>query len=206
MGLRRQLSGIKKNSVNISQQHINEAVQILRQGGVVVFPTETAYGLAADARNEEAVQKVAVLKGRPEEKSFPILAATQEMVEAVAGIPRGLGRLALTHWPGPLTLVLPEMGELASGVVRAGTVAVRVTSHPVAKALSEGLGAPIVSTSANRSGEKVCYSAACVRGQLDDGPDLYLDGGELEPELPSTIVAVDDYGYPEVLRQGSIEI
>ncbi|MBI4435330.1 threonylcarbamoyl-AMP synthase [Candidatus Uhrbacteria bacterium] len=189
------------------EAEIQKAVEVLKEGGVVVFPTETAYGLAADARSEAAVERVRAVKGRSQDKSFPLIAASREMVERFAGMPRGLETLATQHWSGPLTLVLPVMGDgLASGVVRNGTVAMRVSSHPVAHALCEGLGAPIVATSANLAGGEACYSVACVRQQLGDAPDFYLDAGELTPEPPSTIVAIDDYGYPEVLRQGSIEI
>jgi L-threonylcarbamoyladenylate synthase len=186
---------------------IQEAVGVLKRGGVVVFPTETAYGLAADATNESAVARIFDIKGRGEEKSLPLIAASREMVERFAGIPRGLERLATQHWPGPLTLVIPAMGgRFASGVVRDGAVAIRVSSHPIARALSEGIDAPIVSTSANVADQPACYSIADVRSQLGDAPDLYLDGGTLQPQPPSTIVAIDDYGYPEVLRQGKIQI
>ena len=172
-----------------------------------MFATETAYGLACDARDERAVLRLMEMKGREAGKTFPLIAGSREMVEAVAGIPRGLMRLANQFWPGALTLVLPVLDtSLASGVVRDGEIAVRVSSHPVAQALSLGLGAPIVSTSANLSGEPVCYSIECVREQLGDVPDLYLDSGALTPEKPSTIVTLDDYGYPEVLRQGEVEI
>lgn len=186
--------------------HIEEAITSLKSGGVVVFPTETAYGLAADATNEKAVARIFEIKGRDEGKSLPLIAASREMVERYAGIPQGLESLASKYWPGALTLVLPAMGGLASGVVRDGTVAVRVSSHPVARALSEGLNTPIVSTSANLAGKPVCYSIEDVRAQLADTPDFYLNGGQLQPQPPSTIVAIDDYGYPEVLRQGSIEL
>ncbi len=189
------------------ERQIQEAVDILKRGGVVVFPTETAYGLAADATNESAVARIFDIKGRGEEKSLPLIAASREMVERFAGIPRGLERLASQHWPGPLTLVIPAMGgRLASGVVRDGAVAMRVSSDPTARMLSEGIGAPIVSTSANVAGQTACYSVEDVRAQLGDAPDLYLDGGVLEAQPPSTIVAVDDYGYPEVLRQGAVYI
>lgn len=196
---------------NISQplqgRLIQDAIVVLKDGGVVVFPTETAYGLAADARNSTAVGKVVAIKGREEGKSLPLIASSREMVQQHAGIPRGLEKLASQYWPGPLTLVLPAMGgRLAPGVVRDGFVAMRVTSHPVARVLCEGLGAPIVSTSANLSGQPACYSIEDVRAQLGDAPDLYIDAGVLEPQPPSTIVGVDDYGYPEVLRQGTIEI
>ncbi len=188
-------------------KQVQEAIAVLKRGGVVVFPTETAYGLAADATNEKAVARIFEVKGRDEGKSLPLIAASREMVERFAGVPRGLEKLASQHWPGPLTLVLPAIEGLASGVVRNGTVAIRVSSHPIAQALSEGLGAPIVSTSANSAGQPAGYSIEDVRSQLGDHPDAYLDGGLLDPTvLPSTIVGTDDYGYPEVLRQGSIEI
>jgi L-threonylcarbamoyladenylate synthase len=194
----------------VVQEHltgqIQEAVDILKRGGVVVFPTETSYGLAADATNEAAVVRVFRIKGREEEKSLPLIASSREMVERYAGIPRGLGNLASQYWPGPLTLVLPAMGRLASGVMKDGTVAIRVSSHPIARALCEGIDRPIVSTSANRTGQRTCYSVADVRAQLGDAPDLYIDVGILRPEPPSTIVGIDDYGYPEILRQGSVEI
>ncbi len=194
----------------LTEEQIQEAVAVLKRGGVVVFPTETAYGLAADARNTEAVERVFQIKGRQGDKSLPLIAADRGMIERVAGIPSGLVRFADEHWPGPLTLVLPVVGDaLAPGVMKHGEIAIRVSSHPVATALSHGLGAPIVSTSANRSGEKPCYSLKEVQDQFqhqDVRPDVYLDGGELTPGLPSTIVSVDDYGYPEILRQGVIEL
>ena len=188
----------------------HQAVAVLKNGGVVVFPTETAYGLAADATNADAVNRIFLLKGREEDKSFPLIAADQTMVETVAGISRGLIGLADRYWPGPLTLILPVMSDqLAPTVIRQGTIAIRISSHPVAQALSRGIGRPIVSTSANRSGQMVCYSSECVKNQFEHQqikPDYYLDAGELTPEPPSTIVGLDDYGMPEVLRQGSIEI
>ena len=189
---------------------LGEAITVLKRGGVVVFPTETAYGLAADARNAEAVERVFQIKGRADDKTLPLIAADRAMVERVAGIPGTLADLADRHWPGPLTLILPVIGDaVAPAVIRNGEIAIRVSSHPIAAALSRGLGAPIVSTSANRSGGPSCYSVKDVQTQFLDQeiqPDLYLDGGELQSELPSTIVSIDDYGHPEVLRQGAVEL
>ena len=123
---------------------LKKAIEVLKQGGVVVFPTETAYGLAADATNEVAVERVGKIKGRVPE-TFPIITATREMAESVGHIPQVLRRLADQHWPGPLTLLIPAArGVLASGIVNNDQIAVRVSSHPVAQALSAGLGAPIV--------------------------------------------------------------
>ena len=197
-------------STQITQEQIDEAVAVLKKGGVVVFPTETAYGLAADATNEDAVEKVRMIKGRDKEQALPLIAFDHAMIEEVAGVPAKLQPLTQLHWPGALTLILPVIGDsLALGVVKNETIAIRISSHPVARALSEGLGSPIVSTSANRNGEPACYSTDSVRAQFEyqeTKPDFYLDTGELAAELPSTIVGIDDYGYPEVLRQGSIEI
>lgn len=192
------------------EPQIEKAIAVLKQGGVVVFPTETAYGLAADATNEAAVERVCKIKGRVPE-TLPIIAATRDMAESVGYIPQVLRRLADRYWPGPLTLLIPAArGVLAPGIVNNDQIAVRVSSHPVAQALSAGLGAPIVSTSANVSGQPTGYSVADVQAQFlhqSHQPDLYLDFGSLDPSVPpSTIVGVDDYGYPEVIRQGTIEI
>lgn len=192
------------------EAQIQEAIGVLKQGGVVVFPTETAYGLAADATSPQAVDRVCKIKGRVPE-TLPIIAATREMAESVGHIPQALRRLADQHWPGPLTLLIPAArGVLAPGIVNNDQIAVRVSSHPVAQALSAGLGAPIVSTSANVSGQPTGYAIADVQAQFvgrEFQPDYYLDVGTLDSTIPpSTIVGVDDYGYPEVIRQGSIEI
>jgi L-threonylcarbamoyladenylate synthase len=195
----------------ISPKQIQEAVEVLRNGGVVVFPTETAYGLAADATNSEAVDRVSILKEREEGKTFSLIAADRIMVDRYAGISRFIEKFISKYWPGPLTLVLPVLGdELALGVIRNGEIAVRVSSHPVAQALSEGLGAPIVSTSANVGGQPAGYTIEAIRAQFnghEHQPDMYLDGGELDNRMkPSTIVTVDDYGYPEVIRDGAIDL
>ena len=189
---------------------LKKAIEVLKQGGVVVFPTETAYGLAADATNEVAVERVGKIKGRVLE-TLPIITATREMAESVGYIPQVLRRLADQHWPGPLTLLIPaSRGVLASGIVNNDQIAVRVSSHPVAQALSAGLGAPIVSTSANVSGQPTGYVIDDVQAQFagrEFQPDYYLDVGPLDSTVPpSTIVAVDDYGYPEVIRQGAITL
>lgn len=189
-------------------QQINKAIDILRKGGVIVFPTETAYGLGADATNAEAVEKVFAIKGRDSIKSLPLIMASSEMTQRYAGMPKSLARLAGEYWPGPLTLVLPVFdNQLAPGVIRNGTIASRVSSHPIAQKLSDGLGRPIVSTSANISGKPSSYSIDEVKDQLGaEGIDFYLDGGIITPGLPSTIVTIDDYGYPEVLREGALKL
>ena len=133
----------------ITQTDIKHAARILKRGGVVVFPTETAYGLAADATNSVGTKQICDMKGRIQEKALPIIAANREMVETVASIPSELAKLADKHWPGALTLILPVLEEsLAPGIIKNDEVAVRVSSNKIAMELSRALGAPIVSTSA----------------------------------------------------------
>jgi L-threonylcarbamoyladenylate synthase len=196
--------------MDVSKEQLEKAIEILKQGGVVVFPTETAYGLAADATNQNAVDKVCQIKGRVPE-TLPTIAATVDMAESMGVIPKKLRELSDQYWPGPLTIVIPAArGSLAPGIVNNDMIAVRVSSHPVAQALSAGLGAPIVSTSANVSGQPTGYAIEDVQAQFDGRehqPDMYLDMGPLDASVkPSTIVTVDDYGYPEVLRDGSIDL
>jgi L-threonylcarbamoyladenylate synthase len=173
----------------------------------VVFPTETAYGLAADATNPKAVARVFAIKGRSKEKSFPLIVADLKMAEKYGWFSPEIKKLVKKHWPGPLTVVLPlRRGvKLPSGAVRDGTIAVRVSSHPVARALSRWLGRPIVSTSANLSGQPICSSVSAVEKQLGDRPDGYLDVGRLSRRKPSTIIMEKD-GEIIVLRRGSIKV
>lgn len=187
----------------IQAQILKEAVETLRSGGVVLFPTETAYGLAADATNAKAVAKVAKLKGRPKEKTFPLIVSSTAMADRYGHL-RCLGRrLAKTYWPGPLTLVIETRKDsgLVSGVARDdGTIAVRVSSHPVAQTLSRQLGKPIVSTSANKAGAPVAYSVEGTHMKAD----FVIDGGKLPKRKPSTIARIVDKKI-EVLRKGPIK-
>ncbi len=194
----------------ISENDMKQAVHVLKQGGVVVFPTETAYGLAADATSATAVARVLLIKQRDRGNPLPLIAADREMVERVAEIPPELGELADKHWPGPLTLELKLFDTgLALRFLDRGIAGIRVSSHPVAQALSKELGGPIVSTSANRSGKPTCFRVEDLKRQFegcDNTPDFYLDAGMLEPELPSTIVGLDADRKIVVYRQGRITL
>lgn len=189
---------------------IQKAISILRAGGVVVFPTETAYGIAADATNSRAVEKVIEIKGRAREKALPLIVADRKMAEKYVSLSPIFDQLISNFWPGPLTVVSPIRKEsiLSSLVVQDNTVAVRVSSDPIAHELSARLGVPIVSTSANRAGEPACYDIDCVKKQFQTQqlqPDLYLYGGVLPKRLPSTIIK-EENGQIVVLRQGEISI
>lgn len=187
--------------MNTKNCTVSSAVDIIRRGGVVVFPTETSYGLAADATNARAVRRIFAIKGRTKEKSLPLIATDLRMVGKYAALSPILKRLVKKYWPGPLTVVASCRGRLAPGVVREKTVAIRVSSHPIARALARRLGRPIVSTSANLSGRPACFSVTAVRKQLGDQLDGYLDVGSLPRRCPSTIVAEKNGGII-VLRGG----
>jgi len=195
---------------SISPSEIQQAVDALRRGGIIVFPTETAYGLGADARSTRALKKINALKGRSPEKTPPLIVASFAMAERYGLFSAALRGLCKQFWPGPLTLVVPARKgtDLSrSAIHRDGTIALRVSSHPVSQMLSRRLKAPIVATSANRSGEPPCYDVDCLREIFLSGkePSVILDGGKLRGEKPSTIVKEED-GKIIVLRQGAIRI
>lgn len=184
---------------------VAHAAAHLRRGGLVAMPTETVYGLAAVARDADAVARVFAAKGRPASNPLIVHASTLEMArQCCAGWPGAADALARGLWPGPLTLVLPK-AEWVPDIVTAGgkTVAVRVPRHPVALALIEAVGQPLVAPSANRSGYVSPTTAEHVRGVWPEDEVFVLDGGACEVGLESTVVAVGDDGL-RVLRPGVI--
>lgn len=194
----------------VRDTQIQEAVDVLRKGGVVVYPTETAYGFGADARSARAVERLMAIKGREGWKTPPLIMATEEMVHQEAVIGSVLMPYVQQFWPGPLTIVVPVRSDaqVCADVVRSGTIAVRVSSHPVAQVLSAQLGAPIVSTSANVAGQPTCFSVKEVQAQFRGRvlvPDFYVDAGILENGPLSTII-MEQAGEVVVLRPGACEI
>lgn len=185
---------------------IARAAAILRDGGLVAFPTETVYGLGADARNETAVAALYAAKGRPR---FNPLIAHVESLDAAVRLgrfgPEAL-RLAETFWPGPLTLVVPALADGVSLLARAGlgSVALRVPAHPVAQALLHQVARPVVAPSANRSGRISPTTAAHVQGDLDGRVALILDAGPCPLGLESTVVSCLD--TPRLLRPGGLPV
>jgi len=191
-----------------TEEDIKKAVETLKTGGVVVFPTETAYGLAADATNAHAVSRLMAIKGRDGWKTPPLVAGSMTMAEKEIILSPQLKKLAERYWPGPLTIVTPIRTNttLCQEVIREGTVAIRVSSHETARMLSVQLGAPIVATSANITGQATCYDVASIHVQFDTRllqPDFYLDEGLLPHHIPSTIVT-EQNGILIILRQGEI--
>jgi L-threonylcarbamoyladenylate synthase len=182
---------------------VDEALRVLREGGIVALPTETFYGLAVDARSAPACRLLFDLKGRPDEKAFPcIVSGLPQMEESALHVEEAARVLARTFWPGPLTLVVAAKPGLAAASSD-GSIAVRASSVRLARDLAEGLGAPITATSANRSGEPAATTAAQVASSVGSGVQLILDGGACPGGLPSTVVDVRDLP-PRLVREGRV--
>jgi L-threonylcarbamoyladenylate synthase len=185
---------------------IAQAARLLARGRLVAFPTETVYGLGADASNGEAVAAIFAAKGRPRFNPLIVHVATLEAARAQAHFQPLAEKLAAAFWPGPLTLVLPRRAEATvSLLVSAGldTVALRMPAHPVAIALLRELGRPLAAPSANASGRITATSAAHVAQELGGKLDLILDGGATPLGLESTVIGFDD-GQAVLLRPGAI--
>ena len=181
------------------------AAERLRAGGVVAIPTETVYGLGADARNVEAVRRVFVIKGRPANHPLIVhLAEADEADEWAVRISTSARRLMARFWPGPLTLVLPARDDVPR-VVTGGqdSVALRVPHHPMALKLLRAFGGGLAAPSANRFGAVSPTEARHVRASLGNAVDMVLDGGPCRYGLESTIVSLLDE-HPRVLRPGAL--
>lgn len=186
---------------------VEEAAELLRQGKLVAFPTETVYGLGADARQTQAVEGIFTAKGRPSDNPLIVHIAAMGMLEELAlAVDPVSRRLAEAFWPGPLTLVLPCRPGVLSPLVTAGldTVGIRMPDHPVALSLIRVSGCPVAAPSANRSGRPSPTLAEHVREDLDGRIDGLLDGGATGVGLESTVVQVDAEGRVHVLRPGGI--
>lgn len=180
------------------------ALEVLRAGGLVAFPTDTVYGLGALAFEGQAVARLYMAKKRGIEKAIPVLLGEASALETVGSASAMARRLAEAFWPGPLTLVVLKRPEVPDAVGLAGTVGVRVPNHPVALRLLEAAG-PLATTSANRSGSSSPRTADEVRAELDDRIDLVLDGGECPGGRPSTVVDCTG-SEPVVLREGPVSM
>lgn len=179
------------------------AQRVAANGGVIVFPTDTLYGMACDPRNPEALARVYDIKGRSAQKALPVLVGgLDQLVEIVSEVPEKARRLLETFWPGPLTIVLPKQPGLPAELTPYPGVAVRMPNHPFALALLQAFG-PLAVTSANLSDHANPGTAEEVLVQLGNSVDLVIDGGRLEIGRGSTIL---DCGSETLvlLREGPI--
>ncbi len=186
---------------------IARAVEVLRGGGLVAFPTETVYGLGADATNASAVERIFTAKGRPIGHPLIVhLASAAALDEWAVAVPDVARRLADAFWPGPLTMILARADRVAD-VVTGGraTVGLRVPDHPVALALLDAFGGGIAAPSANRFGQVSPTTAAHVRADLGGDVDQILDGGSSSVGVESTIVDLTG-AEPEILRSGGVRV
>jgi L-threonylcarbamoyladenylate synthase len=186
-------------------ENLAEAVAALEAGEPVVVPTDTVYGLAAVAQDPAATARLFEIKQRPTDAALPVLVADAEQAFSLCdAVPDEARRLALRHWPGGLTLVLPRRPglDLDLGGVDDGTIGVRVPDHPVPVALA-GLVGPLAATSANRHGRPTPATAAAAADQLGGLVRVVVDGGRCDG-APSTVVAVGPGGEVTVLREGRI--
>jgi L-threonylcarbamoyladenylate synthase len=184
---------------------IVKAARVILQGGLVAFPTETFYGLAGEAGNEAALEKIFRVKGREEGKPLLLLAADKSWLPGlVQEVPPLAERLIDGFWPGPLTLVFkasPQISPLLTA--NTGKIGIRVSSHPVAQALVQAVGRPITGTSANLSGQPSTASALEVFQSLGDNLEAILDGGRTAGGLGSTILDLSGPS-PQIIREGAI--
>ena len=177
-----------------NSESIAEAAAILRAGGLVAMPTETVYGLAADAANAEAVARLFAAKGRPRFNPLIAHVTGPKMAKTVAEWPELAAKLAGTYWPGPLTLVLPRKPDAAiADIATAGldSIGLRAPAHPAARTLLSVFGSPLVAPSANPSGTVSPTTAQHVAEGLGDRIDLILDGGPCPVGVESTVLAID---------------
>lgn len=184
---------------------VQDAAAILRRGGLVAFPTETVYGLGADAENPEAVARIFAAKGRPANHPLIVHIGHAGLLERwAADIPPSARRLAQRFWPGPLALILKRDARVPDAVTGGqDTVGLRVPDHHVALALLAAFGGGIAAPSANRFGRVSPTAAAHVREELGEAVDCILDGGSCRVGIESTILDLSG-GHPRLLRPGAI--
>lgn len=185
-------------------QGIDQAAEVLRNGGLAAVPTETVYGLAADAMNEDAVRRIFEVKGRPQDNPLIVHISRTEMWRPlVKELPESALKLAEAFWPGPLTIILPK-SEAVPLTTTAGmdSVAVRMPSHEGIRALIDKCGFPLAAPSANLSGSPSPTSAEHCRRDLDGRVPIILDGGECRVGIESTVVSLVE--RPKLLRPGAV--
>ena len=191
--------------ISTSNEEIKRAAQLLRDGRLVAFPTETVYGLGANALDPAAVQRIFEAKARPSTSPLIVHIPDIESARALAREwPEAAEKLALAFWPGPLTIVVPKIAAIPDAVTAGlDTVGLRVPAHPLAQALLKSAGVPIAAPSANRFTQLSPSEAGHVRHSIGDRVDMILDGGPTDVGIESTVVSVTG-GVVRLLRPGMV--
>ena len=198
------LFGVAEIISQSDRRALDLAVSALKSGELVVYPTDTVYGLGAAAGNEEAVRRLFVAKGRSPSKAVPLLIADSGMAAAVADVTPVAHRLMSALWPGALTIVMRRLDSYQSAALAGGdTVALRVPDHDFARSMIVGMGEPVVGTSANRSGGRVAASAAEAAFQFGEMVALAVDDGKATG-VESTVVDITRSDGPVIVREGAV--
>lgn len=204
------------NSKNFKFSELDSAVRILKSGGVIVYPTETCYALGGDFLSEKVAKKVYKIKRRRPSMLLPVIVGSLSMAKMGVHFDKKAVEYAKRFWPGPVTLVLPVNSKMKEKIrlprhkflEKYKNLALRISSNKIAQSLVRSFGRPLVSTSANISGQGECYNVAEVLNQLEasqEQPDLILDAGPLPVVKPSAIIKIVDEKV-EVLRPGPVKL
>lgn len=183
---------------------MREAARVIKNGGAVVYPTETVYGLAADATSDEAVRKVFAIKSRDTKNPISIAVNSHEMLKKFAELSRPPEKLAKKLLPGPVTLILRAKAGVSKLLTTDGKIGIRMPDHPVSRGLVEASGGPITSTSANVSGHPPPTTAREALEQVGNRVELALDAGRCRFGKPSTVVDLTA-DPPRILREGAMK-
>ena len=197
---------ILKVDANIPEETVlSRAAEILAEGGIIAYPTETFYGLGADATNEKAIQKIYDLKGRNFNNPISVIIDEEENIYPLVGeVTTEAFKLMQAFWPGPLTIVFKASAIILPILTaQTGKIGVRISSHAGAKLIAQKLGHPLTATSANLSGAPECSTAAEVAAQIGDKIDAIVDLGKTAGGRGSTIIDVTS-DPPQILREGVI--
>jgi L-threonylcarbamoyladenylate synthase len=195
----------KINSQKPETEIIKEAAAVIKQGGVIVFPTRCLYGLGADAMNPDAVERIIEIKQRPQDNPILVLIDSDNQLEMlVEKIPSAADAIMEAFWPGRVTLVFDARDTLPDSLTaQSGKIGVRLPGHPVAAAMVRQVKGPLTGTSANLSGRPGCYRLPDLDPQIAGQVDLVLDAGTLQGGVGSTVVDVTGEP-PRILREGQV--
>jgi len=183
---------------------IKEAIKIIKNGGLVIYPTETCYGLAGKATDIKIIKKIYKIKKRPRKKPIPIIVSDLKTMKKYGRVTKKIKLLVKKFMPGPLTIIIQKKKTIPD-ILNPNEIAFRISSHPIATLLAKGVGLPITATSANISGEPPLYKIKKVLKTFNKKVDMILDCGDLPKIKPSTYIDMKT-DTPKIIREGPISI